>query len=112
MSLLDNPKSFEKSSIAANKNESLMHCDICDFKSENEKQMELHMSEEHDDCYCCYLCNKYFETEQSLKYHNIFIHNEHHNLTESEDEDSSKINNAKVNQKLKKHAKKKKGTKK
>ena len=72
--------------------------------------METHMSEEHDDCYCCYMCNKYFETKQSLKYHNEFIHNEH--LTESEDEDSSKLNNDKVNQKLKKHAKKKKGTKK
>ena len=33
-------------------------------------------------------------------------------MTESEDEDSTKINNAKVNEKLKKHAKKKKGTKK
>ena len=32
--LLDNPKSLEKSYITENKNESLMHCDICDFKSE------------------------------------------------------------------------------
>ena len=112
MSLLDNPKSFEKSYIAANKNESLMHCDICDFKSEKEKQMESHMSEEHDDYYCCYLCAKYFETKQSLKYQNKFIHDEHHNLTESKDEDSSKINNAKINRNVKTHAKKKKGTKK
>ena len=85
VSLLDNPKSFEKSYIAANKNESLMQCDICDFKSENEKQMESHMGEEHDDCYCCYMCAKYFKTKQSFRYHNKFIHNEHHNLTESEE---------------------------
>ena len=112
MSLLDNQKSVEKSHIAGNKNESLMQCDICDFKSRNEKQMELHMGEEHDDCYFCYMCVKYFGTKQSFKYHNKFIHNEHNNLTEIEDEDSSKINNAKVNQKVKKHAKKKKSTKK
>ena len=74
--------------------------------------MESHMSEEHDDCYCCYLCAKYFENKQSFKQHNEFIHKEHHNMTEIENEDSSKIYNAKVNQKLKKHAKKKKGTKK
>ena len=66
VSLLDNQKSFENSYISANKNESLMRCDICDFKSENEKQMELHMGEEHDDCYCCHMCAKYFETKQSF----------------------------------------------
>ena len=43
VSLLDNPKSFEKSYIASNKNESLIHCDICDFKSKIKKQMESHM---------------------------------------------------------------------
>ena len=112
VSLLDNPKSVEKSCNAANKNEILIHCDICDFKSEHEKQMESHMSEENDDCYCCYLCAKYFETKQSFKYHNEFIHNEHHTMTESEDEDSLKINNAKENQKLKKHVRKKKSKKK
>ena len=74
--------------------------------------MESHISEEHDDYYCCYLCAKYFETKQSLKYQNKFIHDEHHNLTESKDEDSSKINNAKINRNVKTHAKKKKGTKK
>ena len=100
VSLLDNAKSFEKSSNAANKNESLIHCDICDFKSENKKQMETHMSEEHDDCYCCYLCDKYFETKTSFKYHNEFIHNEHSNLTESKGEDTTKTNNAIVNQNL------------
>ena len=81
------------------------------LKVKKEKQMELHMSEEHYDCYCCYLCAKYFETKQSIKYHNKFIHTKHHQLTESKDEDSSKKNNAKENQKGKKHAKKKKGTK-
>ena len=70
VSLLDNSKSFAKSSNAENKNKSLMNCDICDFKSENEKQMESYMSEEHDESYCCYLCAKYFVTKQSLKYHN------------------------------------------
>ena len=89
-----------------------MQSDICDFKSENEMQMEAHLGEEHDDCSCCYMCAKYFKTKESLKYHNKFIHNEHHNLPESKDEDSSNINNAKANQKVKKHAKKKKCKKK
>ena len=52
------------------------------------------------------MCAKCFETKQSFKYHNKFIHKEHNNLTESKDEYSSNINNAKVNQKVKKHAKK------
>ena len=108
VSLLDNPKSFEKSSNAAYKNESIINCDICDFKSENKKQRETHMSAEHDDCYCCYLCDKYFETKTSFKYHNEFIHNEHSNLTESEGENTTTKNNTKVTQKVKNHAKKKK----
>ena len=42
VSLLDNSKSLAKSFNAENKNISLMHSDICDFISENEKQMESH----------------------------------------------------------------------
>ena len=75
VSLLDNTKTSEKSSNTANTNESLMQCAICAFKSENEEQRICHMREEHEDCFCCYLCDKYFETKQSMKYHNEFIHN-------------------------------------
>ena len=109
VSLLDNTQTSEKSSNTANTNESLMQCDICDFKSEHEKQRISHMREEHEDCFCCYLCDKYFETKQSMKYHNKFIHNEKYNLTESECEDTPKINCNEVNQQQKKHKKKKKG---
>ena len=69
------------------------------------------MREEHEDCFCCYLCDKYFETKQSMKYHNEFIHNEKYNLTESECEDTPKINGNEVNQQQKKLKKKKKRSK-
>ena len=53
VSFLDNPNPSEKSFTAANKNESLIYCDICDFESENDKERISHMREEHEDCYCC-----------------------------------------------------------
>ena len=49
------------------------------------------MIEEHEDCYSCYLCAKYFGTKQSLKYHNKLNHNEIYNITESEGEDIYQI---------------------
>ena len=42
MSLLDNSKLLANYFNAENKNICLMHCDICDFTSENEKKMESH----------------------------------------------------------------------
>ena len=54
------------------------------------------------------LFNAFIKT--SFKHHNEFIHNEHSNLTESEGEYTTQTNNAQVNQKVKKHAKKKKST--
>ena len=69
-----------------------------DFQSENNKQMVSHIREEHEDGYCCYLCDKYFETKQSLKY-DEFIHNQQYTLTDSEGEDAPKINSNEVNQK-------------
>ena len=53
MSFLDNPNPSEKSFTAANKNESLIYCDICDFESENDNERIYYMREEHEDCYCC-----------------------------------------------------------
>ena len=105
MSFLDNPKPSEKSFKA----ESLIHCDICDFESENDKERISHMREEHEDCHCCYLGDKYFEGKRSLKHQNRFIHNEYYNQTESEFEGTKKMNSNEVNQKQKKHRKKKKG---
>ena len=49
------------------------------------------MIDEHDDCYCCYLCNKFFDTKQSLKYHNEFICMEYCNVTESEGKENLQI---------------------
>ena len=106
VSLLENTKTSEKSCNTENTNTSLMQCDVCDFKSENEKQRISHMREEHEDCFCCYLCDKYLETKQSMKCHNEFIHNEKYNPTESECEDTPKINCNEVNQQQKKHKKK------
>ena len=111
VSLLDNTKTSEKSCYTANTNTGLMQCDICDFKSTNENQRISRMREEHEDWFCCYLCDKYFETKQSIKYHNEFIHNEIYNLTEIECEDTPKINFSEVNQQQKKHKKKKKSSK-
>ena len=76
--------------------------------------MTSHMIDEHYDCYCCYLCDKYFETNQSLKYHNEFIHKEYCDATESEGEENPQINSndAKQKQKQKRHRKTKKGVKK
>ena len=75
------------------------------------KLIKSHVSEEHEDCYCCYLCEEYFETKQSMKYHNEFNHNQHYTLTENEGEDNP-IQLNKVTQPQKKHRKKKKGGKK
>ena len=63
--------------------------------------MESDIIKEHEDCYCCYLCDKYFETKESMKYQNKFIHNQHHAMTEDA-----------MTKKKKKHKKKKKGGKK
>ena len=59
-------------------------------------------------------CNKYFETNYSLKHHNEFIHKEFSKITESENDDNLQINSneRKHRQKLKKHKKSKKGGKK
>ena len=111
VSLLDKHKSSENSSTPENKSNSLEHCDICDFESENKKVMKYHITEEHEDCYCCYLCDKYFETKENMKYHNEFIHNHHYTMSESEGEDNQVQPNA-VTQEQKKHKKKKKGGKK
>ena len=69
-----------------------MNLDTCDFQSENEKQKISHMRVEHEDCYCCYLCDKYFETKQSLMYHDEFIHNQNLTLTDSNGKETHKIN--------------------
>ena len=108
MSLLDNPKSSEKTYTAANKNVTLLQCDVCDFESVNKEQMITHISDEQEDCYCCYLCPKYFETKQSLKYPNEFIHDENYTVTESDGEDTP-IKPNEVTQQQKKPKKKKKG---
>ena len=55
-----------------------------------------------------YLCDKYFETKENMKYHNEFIHNQHYTMSESEGEDNQVQPNA-VTQEQKKHKKKKKG---
>ena len=114
VSLLDNSKSSAESSTAANKTEISIDCDICDFKCENEKLMITHMSDEHEECYSCYLCANYFGTKQSLKHHNKLEHNDIYNLTESEGEDSVQTTSYEENkkQKEKKQRKKKKGAKK
>ena len=62
-----------------------IHCDICDFKSENEKPMITYISDENKDCYPC---AKYFGTKQCLIHHNEVNHKEFLNLTESEGEDT------------------------
>ena len=110
MSFLDKPEMSEISHRSEKKTESLNKCDICKFESENKKLMTSHMIDEHDDCYCCYLCEKYFETKQSFKYHDEFIHKEYSNVTESEGEENPQINSnkAKPKQKQKKHTKTKK----
>jgi hypothetical protein len=46
------------------------------------------MIDEHEDCYTCYLCNKYFETKHSLKHHNEFIHKEFSEMTETENDET------------------------
>ena len=94
-----------------NKTESLNKCDICEFESENKKLMTSHMIDDHDDCYCCYLCNKYFETKVSLKYHNEFIHKGYCNMTESEGKEHPQVNrnDSKQKHKQKKQRKTKKG---
>ena len=111
VSLLDKPETFELSQRSENKTESLNKCDICEFQSENEKLITSHMIDEHDDCYYCYLWNKYFETKPSFKYHNELIHKEYCNMTESEGKDNRQIgsNDAKQKDKQKKHRKTKKG---
>ena len=52
----------DENSTADNKTQDTINCDICDFKSTNKKLMTCQMIEENEDCYSCYLCNKYFET--------------------------------------------------
>ena len=89
----------EISHRAEKKTEGLNKCDICEFESENKKLMTSHMIDEHDDCYYCYLCDKYFETKQSLKYHNEFIHKEYCDMTESEGEENPQINSNDAKQK-------------
>ena len=111
VSLLDKRKSYEKPTTPENKSKTLEQCDICDFESENKNVMESHINEEHEDCYCCYLCNKYFETKESMKYHDEFIHNQHYTMSESECEDEQVQPNA-MTKEQKKHKKKKKGGKK
>ena len=80
----------------------LEHCDIFDFERETKNVMESHIIKEHEDCYCCYLCDKYFETKESMKYHNVFIHNQHYTM----------IKDAMTKKQKKKHKKKKKDGKK
>ena len=111
VSLLDEAETFESSHRSENKTEGQNNCDICEFESENEKLMTSHMIDEHDDCYCCYLCNKYFETKQSFRYHNEFIHKEYCNMTESEGKYNPQMssNGAKEKHKQNKHMKTKKG---
>ena len=82
VSLLDKHKSYEKSSTPENNCKTLEHCGIYDFESKKKNVMESHIIEEHEDCYCCYLCYKYFETKESMKYHNEFIHNQHYTISE------------------------------
>ena len=114
VSLLDNPKTCEIYSTTTNKTQGQFKCDICDFESKNENIMMSHMIDEHEDCYTCYLCNKYFETKHSLKHHNEYIHKEFSEMTESENDDNLPINSneRKHEQKLKKNKKSKKGGKK
>ena len=91
----------ERSHRAENKTEGLNKWDICKFESENKKLRTSHMIDEHDDCYCCYLCDYYFETNQSLKYHNEFIHKEYCDVTESEGEEVSQYNKFETQRKIK-----------
>ena len=72
------------------------------------------MINDHEECHTCYLCKFFFETEQSLKYHNEFTHKEFCELTEREKEDilQDNTNVTKQHQKHKKHRKSKKVKKK
>ena len=65
VSLLDNQKASAKPAMLENKNktEKSKFCDICDFESESKAVMTSHMSDEHEDSYTCYLCDKYFITK-------------------------------------------------
>ena len=111
VSLLDKPELSDIPNRVENKTEGLNQCDIWEFESENKKLMTSHIIENHDDCYCCYLCNNYFETKRSLKYHTEFIYKEYCNMTDSEGEENPQINSndSKQKHKQKKHRKTKKG---
>ena len=83
-------KGSEKSLQEAHEEDISFNCNNCNFECVRAESIIAHMSAGQEECLFCYSCGKYLDKE-TLKTHNITIHQEFQDMTESECEEIAHV---------------------